>query len=1225
MYLRRLDAQGFKAFADPQKFEFGPGLTVIVGPNGSGKSNVSDAIRWALGETSARQVRARKTEDVIFSGSEKRRQMGAADVSISLDNSEGWMPIEYGEVTVTRRAFRSGENEYLINGQKVRLSDVQDLFRRAQVGQNSYAMMTQGVVDEVLAMRPSERRDLIEEAANVRRHRQQVTLSERRLVETRDNLGRVRMLIREVEPRIRALQRQTSRAEKYRDLAARLREAQLVHYEHELRAANDALTSARAGHDQHSEEFEAASRIAAEMTGRLEQLNALTAERRTALEAAQTRERTLADEERQLAQGLALARQRLELLTSRQADLQAEIARLEAEPATISDAEDLNALAAKVEEWRATGVREQEALRSVDVAVRGVLRELNEAEARRARLEAEHAEADRRVQEAERRQRALAEERAHARTARATALDELKVLGQRALGLRREAAAIEATASLARERRDDNERALEDQLRAVVEARDTLRGAESRLTQHGERATLLARLAGAAGVSGEGARAILEAGSAPDAEGALQGVLGSIIGLLRVPDGLDGAIEAALAEQLAAIVVEREVDALAAVDYLRTTEAGTATVLALDAVPQQYPVNLFNERGVIGVAARLVRCEGRYRQLVDTLLGRTIVVEDLATAREMVRRGLGSVVTQDGVLLRPGGSYFGGKTGAAARQFSLRREIEELPAQAAVLERELEAARAHLAILEDSTVVAREAVDAARVQYDSMEERRAAHRDAGEAVRRRVGILSGEMRLLRRALVEASGEDETLRTAIEARERTTVELGTLGDRLAGLRDRATSVTAERDTVAERSTGAIAQLAAAQGAHRTALAQQAEREAARRRAREQLEGARQRLDAARREHEDLAHSLAETEERATAAAAARKLAEEALDPAREALGAVLREERALQEQRGTAQARLFAAERALLESDGALRQSLAQLQRVNEQMRDDGFEADEHGIVTLSPTAELPARDTIPLEVPPEDMDSEVLSLLGAPTATETREAAAVIPIRGGTTIDLPALREEISSLRAEIRSLGPVNVDALDELTEERTRFDFLSGQVADLEAAEQELRRAIVELRKLIGVRFDETFAAVNIAFAEYFQRFFGGGVAELKLQTEEDDDEPGVEISAQPPGKRISSLNVLSGGERSLTSVALLFALLSVNPAPVCVLDEVDAALDEANVGRFVETLRELTNKSQFIVISHNRRTIEAADAIYGISMGEDSTSRVLSLRLADLPAAS
>ncbi|MSP22458.1 MAG: chromosome segregation protein SMC [Dehalococcoidia bacterium] len=1224
MYLRRLDAQGFKAFADPQKFEFGPGLTVIVGPNGSGKSNVSDAIRWALGETSARQVRARKTEDVIFSGSEKRRQLGAAEVSISLDNSEGWMPIEFGEVTVTRRAFRSGENEYLINGQNVRLSDVQDLFRRAQVGQNSYAMMTQGVVDGVLAMRPSERRDLIEEAANVRRHRQQVTLSERRLVETRDNLGRVRMLIREVEPRIRALQRQTSRAEKYRDLAARLREAQLVHYEHELRAANDALAVARAGHDQHSEEFEATSRVSAEMTARFEQLNALTAERRSALETAQLSERALADEERQLAQSLALARQRLELLTSRQTDLQAEIARLEAEPAATSDSDDIDALAARVEEWRTTGVREQEALRSVDDAVRGKLRELNEAEARRARLEAEHAEADRRVQEAELRQRALAEERTQARVARVAALEELKVLGQRALALQGEAAAIEATADLARERRAASERALEEQLRGVVEARDTLRAAESRLAQHQERATLLARLAGAAGVSGEGARAIIEAGES-EADGALKGVLGSIIGLLRVPDGLDVAIEAALAEQLAAVVVERETDALAAVEYLRISEAGTATVLALDAVPQQYPVNLFNERGVIGVASRLVRCDAPCRQLVDALLGRTIIVEDLSTAREMVRRGLGSVVTQDGVLLRPGGSYFGGKTGAAARQFSLRREIEELPAQVVALEREIETARTRLTTLEESTVAARDAVETARAGYDGMEQRRATHRDAAEAVRRRVGTLSGEMRLVRRALVEAGGDDEALRTAIEAREHATLELGALGDRLAGVRDRATSVTAERDVVAERSTAAIAQLAAAQGAHRTALAQQAEREAVRQRALEQLDGARQRLDTARREFEDLTHSLAEAEERANVAAAARKLAEEALDQTREALGAVLREERALQEQRGAAQARFFAAERVLVESDGALRQALAQLQRVNEQLRDDGFEADEHGLVRPSATAELPARDALPLKVPADDPDSEALSLLGAPTTDELLEVGAVTPVRGGTTVDLPALREEISSLRAEIRALGPVNVDALEELTEERTRFDFLSGQVADLEAAEQELRRAIVELRKLIGARFDETFTAVNKAFIEYFQRFFGGGVAELKLLADEDDDEPGVEISAQPPGKRISSLSVLSGGERSLTSVALLFALLSVNPAPVCVLDEVDAALDEANVGRFVETLRELTNRSQFIVISHNRRTIEAADALYGVSMGEDSTSRVLSLRLADLPAAS
>jgi chromosome segregation protein len=321
---------------------------------------------------------------------------------------------------------------------------------------------------------------------------------------------------------------------------------------------------------------------------------------------------------------------------------------------------------------------------------------------------------------------------------------------------------------------------------------------------------------------------------------------------------------------------------------------------------------------------------------------------------------------------------------------------------------------------------------------------------------------------------------------------------------------------------------------------------------------------------------------------------------------------------------------MASERAMLESEAALRQAVAQLQHVREQLADDGFEEDEHGLVRLAPSqpaAEATEPEAPDTEVPAVEPEPAAAVPSGEPGQASLFDALATAgpPIRGGADVDVAELRTRISDLRGQIRALGPVNVEAIEDLSAEQERHDFLGGQVEDLEAAEGDLRHAIEELRTLIVARFEETFAAVDTAFGDYFQRFFGGGVASLRLLDGGEDGDTGVEISAQPPGKRIASLNVLSGGERSLTSVALLFALLSVNPAPVCVLDEVDAALDEANVGRFVETLKELTDRSQFIVITHNRRTIEAADAIYGVSMGDDSTSQVLSLRLADLPQAS
>ena len=1244
MYLQRLEAHGFKAFADRQLFEYGPGLTVIVGPNGSGKSNVSDAIRWALGESSARQIRARKTEDVIFSGSERRRQMGAAEVTITLDNSEGWMPIDFGEVTVTRRAFRSGDNEYLINGQKVRLADVTDLFRRAQVGQNSYAMMSQGVVDEVLAMRPSERRDLIEEAANVRRHRQQLTLSERRLVETRDNLGRVRMLIREVEPRIRQLQRQTTRAQRYRELAGELQEAQLVFYDHELRTTNEALAAARAAHDQHSQAFRTSQQATQRLERRLGELNAEAAERREALEAAQRDERALAEREMALGQRIALSQQRLDLLAQRRAELEAELVDLEALPAAVEDEGALATLEATVLEARGRVEHEREALRGADEALRAVLRELNETQSRRARLEAELADARRRVEETQQRQLAASTERTQAEATRRRLLGELRELGQRALTLRREGTSYELGHEDARTHRERAEAALEERLRELIEARDGLRTAEAALRQHEERAGMLAHLAESVAVAGGGAELVLRAAQEPNPDGAegattLGGVVGAVIGLLRVPGGLDEAITAALAEQLTAVVVEHEDDAVAALDYLREHQAGTATVYPLDRVAHVYPLNLFNERGVVGVAARLVRCDQPYRPLIDTLLGRTIVVEDLATAQEMVQRGLGAVVTRDGTLLRPGGAYFGGRSGAGVEHFSLQRELDELPEGREQLDEALGTARGRLGEAEQAVVAARDDVEAARTRADAADEHRRTHAEEAAALRRRQAGLNGEMRLARRALSEGAGDEQAIEDAIGRREAGERALEATDGELVVLRDRSEAVGLERDASAERVTAAVATLAIAEGVERAAREQRAERAEAARRAREQLGQRREQLRGVVQESEDLALALATDRAALEEHRGSLALAQAAVEPAREALGAMLREEHGLQGERTEAQSGLMASERAMLESDAALRQAVAQLQRVQEQMTDDGFVTDEHGLVVVAParasaeaaTAELATADAEPIEAgAPEVAPAPSRPKAPQPSSAEQASlfdalATAGPPIRGGAEVDLPALRTRISDLRGEIRALGPVNVEAIEDLSAEQERHDFLGGQVEDLESAERDLRVAIEELRTLIVARFEETFTAVNTAFAAYFERFFGGGVASLKLLDGGEDGETGVEISAQPPGKRIASLNVLSGGERSLTSVALLFALLSVNPAPVCVLDEVDAALDEANVGRFVETLKELTDKSQFIVISHNRRTIEAADAIYGVSMGDDSTSQVLSMRLADLPQAS
>ena len=699
-------------------------------------------------------------------------------------------------------------------------------------------------------------------------------------------------------------------------------------------------------------------------------------------------------------------------------------------------------------------------------------------------------------------------------------------------------------------------------------------------------------------------------------------MIGLVGRLIRVPQGLEHAIEAALAEQIGAVVVERQDEALAAIAHLREREGGSVSVLPLDSIPRQYPLNMLSERGVLGVASTLVKTDPRYRPLVDLLIGRTIVVEDLPTALKTVSRGLGSVVTREGVLVRSDGTVYGGSRGMAAEQFVLQDEEQSLPEGIEAARTAEDAAAGQVQHLDDVVADARDALEAARRAAIAAESAQRDHERETARLRRRLVALGSELRLVHTVLAEDDPEAEA-DDAGEAITRERAALAALDTRIAELRDRSEAVDAERDSAGDRVAQHAAALAAAEGERSAVRDRREALEEARRRSVERLAERRDQSLAIRRELEDLELTLRDLREQIANVESARRAAEEAVAPAHAVLAEAERAERELTATRGDSQARLFAAERELLDAQSTLRELASRVQSLTQQIDDDGLVLHEDGSVRRPRTDQVPAAPAAPAA-----SFAEELVPVGA-NGTDDRAAQlvfSVVPASGGAEVDTVQLRERISELRGEIRALGPVNLEALEDLSEESERHDFLSGQVEDLEAAEAHLRTAITELEREIRARFNETFELVNTSFGDYFERFFGGGRAELTIVEPEDEDgEAGVDVRAQPPGKRISSLAMLSGGERALTSVALLFALLAVNPAPVCVLDEVDAALDEANVGRFVDTLRGLCERSQFIVITHNRGTVEAADTIYGVSMGDDSVSRVLSLRLADLPQAS
>ncbi len=1214
MYLKRLELLGFKSFAARTVFEFGAGVTAVVGPNGTGKTNVAEALRWVLGEQSGRSLRARRLEDVIFAGSSQRAPVGMAEVSITLDNSDGWLPIDFSEVVVTRRAYRDGESEYLINRSRVRLKDVVDLFLRGQVGQNSYAFMGQGLVESVLSLRPEERRGLVEEAADVRRHRLKLEEAHSKLTATHENLQRVNLLVRELGPRLAQLERQAARAATHTQLTQDLAQTLQAWYEHQWRDAQELLAAARAVCDQRQEEVQGARTQVSACEEGLRALEAALDERRRDISAREEAVSTLGERQRHIEQTIALDSERRSALAIRREELDVELREVEQERAGLaSEAEEAagrlaalegelrehgSVLAARESEREAAeselSAARDEALAAERRAVRAAT-VLQEAEARLDRLQA-GGELPSRSEERETRRRAL--------------LAELAALGQRFRQARSEerAAGMEAETIVGdvealRRRLEEDQRALgtaQERLRPMAVRREQL---EARLNalkaaqeqQFGFDAAIRAVLA---------AGGLLGADEGVASEPTLEGIVGLVGRLLRVPPGLERAIEAALAENIQAIVAERQEDALAAVDLLAQREVGRATVYPLETLREVHSLSLLKEKGIVGVASELVRCDRRYRPLIDTLLGRIIVVDSLEMAHRVLKRGLGSVVTLDGVLLRPVGSVSGGTSARAQEALVLGRDLQEIPQELADLDATRQDLELQAATLESSRSEAEAALAGRTRRHQAAETRQIEAQRALAAVRGELSQLRGEARWLH----EDARREQALRVAAE-RER--LELEAQRERLAGeaataraeverSREAAQQAATRHQALVEAALRAGREVSALAGQQEALLRRRDADAAALRRLESQIEGRRALAARLEKEHSSAQERLRQGERERDIGAQELATLQQDLEPARQERAQLESRERSLRTELASGQQRLLAAERALMEAESDVRLRSEEAEAIRQSIEAEGLVPTDSGQVMMgdledeSVPAWLTSREDGPDELP---------------------------PIRGGAQVEPGVLKERIADLRRQLRSLGPVNAQAEVDYGESKERYDFLRAQVGDLEEAETSLRAAIDELQALIKKRFQSTFKQVNKEFQRYFTTFFGGGSAELVATRPHDDGGAGVEIVAQPPGKRLGSMALMSGGERALTAVALLFALLQANPSPFCVLDEVDAMLDEANVGRFADELRRLSERTQFVIITHNRRTIETADSIYGVSMGGDSISRVLSLRLSDV----
>ncbi|MCS7283368.1 MAG: AAA family ATPase [Anaerolineae bacterium] len=1032
MRLKRLEVQGFKSFAERTEFVFPTGITAIVGPNGSGKSNIADAIRWALGEQSLRLLRGKTTEDMLFSGSGRRQRVGMAEVLLTLDNGDGWLPVPFSEVTLGRRAYRSGENEYLLNGKRVRLRDLMDLLAESGLAQRTYTVIGQGLVDLALSLQPQERRALFEEAAGITIYRARREESVARLEETARNLERVRDLLNEIAPRLKRLEEQVARLQEYERVSDYLRQLQRVWYGYHWGRAQEALREARE-RARAAEEHLAARKVEVEaLSARLADLRRRESELRNGVRDLYRRVADLHDRMDAAGREAAALTERVRLLEARGEEIQAEL-----EPLRKRER-------AQAERVQAAQAQERELAERV------------------AALEARVAELEQGRESLRREARAAAERRARAEA-------DLQAL-------RNERDRLEKSLAEAR--------ALQARLEAELDLLSRMREEMDDLT--------------------EGARLLLRAG--------IPGVVGILGQLVQVEPEWERAVEAALGPLLGAVVVEDWETVRTARRFLG--EKGRAILIPLAEIrvrPHPSPPACDGDSSeAVGGG---VRCEERFRPLVEALLGRVWLADDLeeARARSASLPPGGRCVTRAGEVVAADGTVTVGR--GSGRFLARERRWRELPAQL-------------------------------------------------EAVRRRREELEAELRRMEAEIGRREGELAQLHAAEEE-------------------VRAREAQAEAPLAQARTDLALARQALEN--HRALLARE-------RTALERIRGdivARERRAAElERERKEAARRLAALKQETAEAEAALAEARARIRPAEEELNRLAQESREAEAQERQAAARVRQAEEFLSHARLEVARAQDGLARLQERIQED------LGLVDLEVREQFALQQPLPLQ-----------------------PLVSSLPIVEA----LPeGLEEEIGRLKARLRRLGPVNPAARQEYAEVEERYRFLSEQVADLEAASARLREVIAELDRMMEQAFRETFEAVAAAFEENFTRLFNGGSARLELTDPDDLAHTGVDIIARPPGKRLQSLALLSGGERALTAVALIFAILQVRPTPFCVLDEVDAMLDEANVARFRALLEELAETTQFIVITHNRGTVEAADTVYGISMGPDGTSQVLSLRL-------
>ncbi len=1183
MYLKALEIQGFKSFPDKTVLTFGEDITAIVGPNGSGKSNISDAIRWVMGEQSTRALRGGKMEDVIFGGTAKRRQTGYAEVSLVLDNTSHLFDMEESEVMVTRRYYRSGESEYYINRRSVRLKDVNELFMDTGLGREGYSIIGQGRIDEILSVKSADRREVFEEAAGISRYRHRKEEAERKLERTDENLVRINDKISELELQVEPLREQSEKAKKFLvlrdelrgleisvwlDTLERLRASSIkleADYQEAARRREEVKVSqekAYAAAERFSEEMREkdleADRLRFSLQGRQAQANelesAIAVLKNNIQHNLESAQRIRADLEQQEGREGSLSEQ-IGQRKSRLAEIEAQLAQgrsdLEAKSREADEAvRSAGTLARELEDLRsqadlgAAGAAEAKALLSALAAAAQEVMDRDETVRREAHeLEDRLEEAQKEARAAKRRYDSAVEER-----------DAVKNVIQ-GYQLRMDA----------RKKKWDQTRDAHMKLQMEENALASRIKLLTEMEREHEGYTKAVKL-----VMNEAQR------------GTLQNIRGPVAGLLKVPDRYTVAIETALGGAMQNLVVDREEDGKAVIQYLKRRDGGRATILPVSSIRPGFlrdEADLKKEPGFVGVGDQLISFDPRYKNVFSNLLGRVAVMENLDAAIAAARKYKYSfrIVTLDGQVLNPGGSMTGGSASRSAGILSRANELERLNGQLQDIRLQVaEAVKAATEAERENTAAAYE-LETAQSQLRQWED--AILKAEGELSQRRTvtaelarqqGVQQEELEQLKSRAAQIETDTQAARSRIQ----------TLEGETAALKSEAEGKARGQTEVQERS-ARIAREAAALTAAQAAL--EAEREATRsgltelERLKASMAGDRDQSRALMADYE--AKNAGFTQEIEEKQAALAALQEESRSQ-NETIARLNQEKIDLEGQRVKATRESQSLNEELLRTEGEvsrLEQKKVSASMEEKQLLDKLWENYE-----LSHEAARQQRVEI-----------------------ESVQKAS----------------RRISELKRSISSLGNVNVGAIEEFSRVNERYTYLTDQRDDVDKAKKELEEIIAGITNEMKAIFQREFTTINEAFGQTFLELFGGGKATLELEDPEDILNCGIEIKVQPPGKALKIITLLSGGEKAFVAIALYFAILKVRPTPFVVMDEIEAALDDANVVRFAHYMRTMAERTQFIVITHRRGTMEEADVLYGVTMQEQGVSRMLTINLNDV----